>query len=84
MIFKEISNSNYKNDNVPSILKPFLVSRKFVVNRSRGATTIQFGSGKSGETNVVADPAAVAMDVFGKTYVSSTTFDPSRLTKNLQ
>ena len=39
-------------------------------------------NGKSGETNVVADPAAVAMDVFGKTYVSSTTFDPSRLTKN--
>ena len=82
MVFKEIANTNYKNDNVPSILKPFLVSRKFVVNRSRSSVTLQFGSGKSGETNVVADPAAVAMDVFGKTYVSSTTFDPSRLTKN--
>jgi hypothetical protein len=82
LIFKEISNSNYKNDNVPSILKPFLVSRKFVVNRSRNSVTLQFGSGKSGETNIVADPASVAMDVFGKTYVSSTTFDPSRLTKN--
>ena len=82
MIFKEVSNKNYKNDNVPSILKPFLVSRKFVVNKSRSSTTLQFGSGKSGETNVVADPAKVAMDVFGKTYVTSTTFDPSKLTKN--
>ena len=82
LIFKEIANTNYKNDNVPSILKPFLVSRKFVVNRSRSSVTLQFGSGKSGETNVVADPASVAIDVFGKTYVSSTTFDPSRLTKN--
>lgn len=82
LVFREISNSNYKNDNVPSILKPFLVSRKFVVNRSRNSVTLQFGSGKSGETNVIADPATVAMDVFGKTYVSSTTFDPSRLNKN--
>ena len=82
LIFKEVSNSNYKNDNVPSILKPFLASRKFVVNRSRNSVTLQFGSGKSGETNVVADPAEVAMDVFGKTYVTNTTFDPSRLTKN--
>ena len=82
LIFKEVANSNYKNDNVPSILKPFLVSRKFVVNRSRSSVTLQFGSGKSGETEVVADPAAVSMDVFGKTYVTNTTFDPSRLTKN--
>ena len=82
LIFKEVSNSNYKNDNVPSILKPFLASRKFVVNRSRSSTTLQFGSGKSGETNIVADPAEVAVDVFGKTYVTNTTFDPSRLTKN--
>ena len=82
LIFKEVSNSNYKNDNVPSILKPFLASRKFVVNRSRNSVTLQFGSGKSGETNVIADPAEVAMDVFGKTYVTNTTFDPSRLTKN--
>lgn len=82
LIFKEVSNSNFKNDNVPSILKPFLVSRKFVVNRSRSSVTLQFGSGKSGETEIVADPASVAMDVFGKTYVTNTTFDPSKLTKN--
>ena len=82
LIFKEVSNSNYKNDNVPSILKPFLASRKFAVNRSRNSVTLQFGSGKSGESNVIADPAEVAMDVFGKTYVTNTTFDPSRLTKN--
>jgi len=82
LIFKEVSNTNYKNDNVPSILKPFLVSRKFVSVRDMNSFSLQFGSGKSGESNVVADPATVAMDVFGKTYVSSTTFDPSRLTKN--
>jgi hypothetical protein len=82
MVFKEISNVNFKNDNVPSILKPYLVSRKFTVERERRAAYIQFGSGESNTSNVVADPQNVAMDVFGKTYISDTTFDPTRLTKN--
>ena len=82
MIFKEISNKNYRDDNVPSILKPYLVSRKFVVERGRNNTIIQFGSGNPGASNVIADPAAVALNIFGKTYVTDTTFDPTKLTKN--
>ncbi|MAH50636.1 hypothetical protein CMI37_32755 [Candidatus Pacearchaeota archaeon] len=82
MVYKELSNENYKDDNVPSILKPYLVSRKFIVERDRFNTYIQFGSGETGQSDVVADPQAVAMDVFGKTYVTDITFDPTRLTKN--
>ena len=47
--------NNYKNDNVPSILKPFLVSRKFVVERTRTNAYLQFGSGNSAVSNVVAE-----------------------------
>ena len=82
MVMKEMGNTNYKNDNVPSILKPILVSRKFVVERTRANTYLQFGSGKTGETNVVADPQSVAINVFGKDYVTDVTFDPTRLSKN--
>ena len=82
MIYKEVANSNFKNDNVPSILKPYLVSRKFVVEQTVNGAVLQFGSGKSGESNVVANPQQVAMDVFGKTYVTDTSFDPTRLSKN--
>jgi len=82
MIFKEATNNNFRNDNVPSILKPFLVSRKFVVERLRNRTILQFGSGKEGQTDVIADPSNVAMSLFGKEYISSTTFDPSRLSEN--
>ena len=82
MVYKEVVNSNYKNDNVPSILKPVLVARKFVVEHGRNQVTLQFGSGKEGESNVAADPQAVAMDVFGKTYVTDLSFDPTRLSKN--
>jgi len=82
MVYKELTNSNYKDDNVPSILKPYLVSRKFIVERTNTDAFIQFGSGDPGATSVVADPQNVAMNIFGKTYVSDTTFDPTRLTKN--
>ena len=82
MVFKEIVNNNYKNDNVPSVLKPYLVSRKFVVEKGQFATYLQFGSGKSGESDVIANPQAVALDIFGKDYITDTTFDPTRLSKN--
>ena len=82
MIFKELKNDNFQNDNVPSILKPLLVSRKFVVVREREGVYLQFGSGEEGSSNVIANPQSVAMDIFGKSYVTDTTFDPTRISKN--
>tara|TARA_R110000824_G_scaffold32156_7_gene104043 strand:+ start:5767 stop:7566 length:1800 start_codon:yes stop_codon:yes gene_type:complete len=82
MVYREIANDNYLQDNVASIIKPYLVSRKFVVERGPTATVLQFGSGKSGETDVIAEPQAVALDIYAKDYVTDTTFDPTRLTKN--
>jgi hypothetical protein len=63
IVYKEIANTNYKNENAPSVMKPFLVSRKFIVVKERNRTFIQFGSG-------------------GKSYVTDTTFDPTKLSKN--
>ncbi len=82
MIFKEAPNPNFKNDNVPSILKPTLISRKFITAYNRQSVSLQFGSGKLNQNNVVANPQNVAVDVFGKTYTTTTTFDPSRLTES--
>jgi len=82
MVFKELKNKNYQNDNVPSIMKPYLVSRKFVSERTALGAAIQFGSGESADSNVVAKPQNVAIDVFGKSYITDTSFDPTRLSKN--
>ena len=82
MIFKEISNTNFKNDNVPSILKPMLVSRKFVLEKNNDGFVMQFGSGDESSSNVIANPQQVALDVFGKSYVTDTTFDPTKISKN--
>jgi|2_EtaG_2_1085320.scaffolds.fasta_scaffold02027_3 hypothetical protein len=82
MVFKEIANTNYKSDNVPSILKPMLISRKFTLERDGVNTYLQFGSGKAGASNVVADPQTVALNAFGKNYITDTTFDPTKLNQN--
>ena len=82
IIYKELPNTNFKNDNVPSVIKPYIASRKFVVDRDRYNVYLQFGSGKSGATDVVADPQSVALDIFGKNYVTDLTFDPTRLSDN--
>ena len=82
IIYREIPNNNFKEENAPSVMKPILVSRKFVSFTERSRTFVQFGSGNPNETDVVADPQKVAMDIFGKAYVTDTTFDPTKLTKN--
>tara|TARA_R100000664_G_C2759174_1_gene148716 strand:+ start:4430 stop:6226 length:1797 start_codon:yes stop_codon:yes gene_type:complete len=82
LVFKELTNKNYKNDNVPSIMKPLLVNRKFVTVFDNNGVSIQFGSGDELSEEAAADPQNVAMNIFGKSYVTDTTFDPSRLTNN--
>ncbi len=82
IVYKELTNKNYKSDNVPSVLKPLLVSRKFQVVHEPEGVYLQFGSGEDGATDVVAEPQNVAMNIFGKTYVTDVAFDPSRLTNN--
>ena len=82
IVYKELTNKNYKSDNVPSILKPLLVSRKFQVVHEPEGVYLQFGSGEDGASGVVAEPQNVAMNIFGKSYVTDVAFDPSRLTNN--
>jgi len=82
MIFKEITNPSFKDDNVPSLIKPFLVSRKYIVEHSLDQVTLQFGSGKAGDSDIVANPQSVAINVFGKNYVTDLSFDPTRLSQN--
>ena len=83
IIFKSLPNTNFKNDNVPSIMKPTLVSRKFVLERDASGFALQFGSGNEAESNVIANPQQVAIDIFGKSYVNDMTFDPTKISQNV-
>lgn len=81
-VFKSLTNKNYKNDNVPSVMKPLLVNRKFVTFFDTSGVSLQFGSGDELSADIVAEPQSVAVEVFGKSYVTDTSFDPSTLISN--
>ena len=81
-VFKTFINKNYKNDNVPSVMKQLLVNRKFVTVFETNNVSLQFGSGDELSTDAIAEPQSVAIEVFGKSYVTDTSFDPSVLMSN--
>ena len=81
-VFKSLTNKNFKNDNVPSVMKPLLVNRKFITVFDTNGVLLQFGSGDELSSDVVAEPQNISIEVFGKSYVTDTSFDPSRLASN--
>ena len=81
VIYREVSNFNEDKETVPSILRPFVVPRRFVVETDRNRTYVQFGYGSESELNspTMAEPSEMVLDLFGKDYDASKTFDPSKL-----
>lgn len=78
-------NNDEQNYEVKSILKPFTVPRRFIVNRERNTVYLQFGTGDAeSETynSDLADPASVSLQLYGKNYISDRDFDPNNLIKS--
>lgn len=80
VIYLEQTNPNVKADGVRSILKPFVASRRFVVEQDQTGTYLQFGYGS--ETQIdkfgITDPSQVVLKMNGKNYITDTAFDPNR------
>lgn len=83
VIYKGITNQIKadRDGGAVEILKPFVVPRRFVVDRERRKTFLQFGASSDLRVNddMIADPASVALEINGKNYISSTSFDPTSL-----
>ena len=82
VIHRGIPNRARESTSGPAaIVKPFVVPRRFVVKRSRRRTSLQFGHGSDSETNrsSIADPTDVVTQRLGRSYISDTSFDPSKL-----
>ena len=82
VIYRAITNTNSEDrENTPSLLKPRYVSRRFVVEKERDITTLQFGTGdeSSDLSNAFSEPSSVVMFAYGKDYITDTAIDPSRL-----
>ena len=83
IIFKEVSNNNFQNDGVPSILKPFPVPRRFVVEKTRTSTILQFGYGSEDQLtdSSFIEPSQNVLQLHGRKYSTATSFDPTNLIK---
>jgi len=86
LVFRAVSNKDTTtNKYVPSLLKPYIVPRRFTVERdSTGRVFLQFGGGSDSDniTDTISDPSKVALQVHGRDYISSTYFDPNILAYN--
>lgn len=84
IIYKSYSNNNQGDSSLAKeILKPILVPRRFVVDKNVRNTTIQFGASSDivieDSENMIAEPSNAVLEMFGKQYISSDSFDPTRL-----
>jgi hypothetical protein len=81
-IYKEVTNATGNDKNVRSLLKPFVVPRRFVVERTRSSTFLRFGASSdvSLPRDQIADPSNVVLRQFGKDYITEESFDPNKLT----
>lgn len=81
-IYIEVTNKNSVSDGVRSLLKPFVVPRRFVIEQDSTGTYMVFGYGSDEESNLqinVADPASAAIKLTGRNYITDSAFDPTKL-----
>jgi len=81
VLYKEVANTGDSTDQVTSILKPFVVPRRFVLEQDGATTYLQFGYGSDNEISdsSIAEPSNLVLDRSGRTYFNDTSFDPSKL-----
>ena len=80
-VYKEVVNKGDNKETVPSLLRPMIVPRRFVVERTRNNIFLQFGYG--GPTEIkspsIADPKNVVLQLNGRDYITDKSFDPFKL-----
>ena len=83
VIFREVPNNNAQADGVTSILKAFPVPRRYVLDRNRTTTYLQFGYGSEDEltTASVVEPSQNILQLHGRNYFTDQSFDPTNLIK---
>lgn len=87
IIYKSVTNKDPTTATLAKeILKPFIVPRRFTFESEIGASYLQFGASSDvvldDSLSMITDPAAAVLQLHGKQYISSDSFDPTRLTNS--
>ncbi len=81
IVYKAILNKGDNSSVASSFLRPFVVPRRFITEREKIKTFIQFGFGSERDVlgDPLIDPSTVVLDIHGKNYVSDVSFDPANI-----
>ena len=81
VIFKAVTNRGANKATTSSLLKPFAVPRRFIIERDANTTFIQFGAGSDSSTlsDPYIDPSTVILNVHGRDYITQPSFDPTNM-----
>tara|TARA_Y100001973_G_scaffold55721_1_gene82312 strand:+ start:21607 stop:23409 length:1803 start_codon:yes stop_codon:yes gene_type:complete len=84
IVYKDFTNPTAKIDGVPSILKPIIAARRFVVERTETGLYAQFGHGNENSDKLtgILDPSRVAISLHGRRNITNNSFDPNELISN--
>lgn len=84
VIYRSVTNRDATSAKLAKeIVKPFIVPRRFTVETEIGATYLQFGASSdvvlADNKSYLAEPSRAVLDILGKEYISSDSFDPTAL-----
>ena len=81
VIYLPVRNKGEDKIKVPSLIKPFIVPRRFVVENDRQSTYLQFGYGSDSEikNQSIAEPSDIILNMHGRTHITDRSFDPTKL-----
>ena len=84
VVYRATTSTQNNNTVTQANLRPFAVPRRFVTERDRRSTFIQFGYGQEiNENNIepLIDPSKIVVQKHGRDYYSDSNFDPYNLLK---
>jgi len=83
IVYVGATNKGGDKYQVPQIMKPMPVPRRFIVEQNRGRVSLQFGFGSDNNlsTEVISDPSRVILETHGKNYITDKSFDPTNMIK---
>jgi hypothetical protein len=81
VVFLETTNPDAASDGVRNILKPYVATRRFVVEQDDTGTYIQFGFGseEADDQSGLAEPSRVSLNLHGRRQITNLSFDPTKM-----
>ena len=82
VVYREVVNpSKNQREITPAILKPVVVPRRFIVEKTATQTLIIFGHGSDSDlsSDSISDPSQTILDLHGRDFITDKSFDPTNL-----